>query len=268
MGFYSVLSRYYDEIFPPSPQALAFLREVLTGHRVRKVLDVACGTGRYAVELATWGLKVSALDFAWEMAQQVEEKARAAAVQVEVRVGDMRQVPRYFPGPFHAVLCLGNSLAHLTEKGEIETFFERVHFILRPGGLFILQVVNFDRILSQGIRTLPTIEREGLIFERYYDPGYLPGTIYFRTRLRVDRPPEPPLDYTARTLLRPVRAAELTAWLAEKGFGELELYGDFDRRPHDEEAPAIVVVARKKPEEPKGAKQEAPVVDPAGPEYK
>ncbi|MFB6137736.1 MAG: class I SAM-dependent methyltransferase [Halobacteriaceae archaeon] len=71
----------------------------------RSVLEIACGTGRFTVHLASRGADVTALDISGPMLRQAREKAERAGVDVEFMRGDAARLP--FPDDhFDAVLAM------------------------------------------------------------------------------------------------------------------------------------------------------------------
>ncbi len=138
------------------------------------------------------------------------------------RVGDMRALPPPSDGvPFDAVTCVGNTLVHLADRTEITGFFRQALARLRPGGVLVVQVICYDRILRLRPHGLPTIETKALTFERQY--AYPPDEahIRFQTRLRVKATGDL-LENTV--LLYPATRAELLAALREAGFVRLATY--------------------------------------------
>lgn len=54
------------------------------------------------------------------------------------------------------VISFGNTIEHLPTKESVETFFKAVHKILKPEGLLIVQIINYDRVIDQDITSLPS----------------------------------------------------------------------------------------------------------------
>ena len=92
--------------------AQGWLAPLLAGRRAPHVLDAGCGTGLLSVALARAGARVTAVDFAPQMAQATRQAADAAGVGARVRVitGDLEQAD----GQFDAVVCL-DVLIHYAE---------------------------------------------------------------------------------------------------------------------------------------------------------
>ena len=226
---YKEFSRYYDDIFPAGVNQLDFFKQVFDNLGASRVLDLACGSGNYALEFARWGLQVVAVDSEQEMIRLAREKARKAGLTVDFRTGDMRDLED-IEGKFDVVACIGNSLPHLLTERDIHNALIQMKERLYPGGALILQTVNYDRILKNHITQLPDIvnKKSGLVFTRHYDLRN-DGLIDFKTSLRLNRP-----DGGQRLLgsgqvpLRPLTSKEIKEFLQEAGFIDLQFYGDFN----------------------------------------
>jgi len=103
------------------------------------VLEYGIGTGRIALPLARAGIAVTGIDRSAPMLSALKRHLAAEPEEVRRRVhlvkGDMRKVRlrRRFP----VVLAAFNTILHLAERHEVESFFERVRQHLAPGGRFI-----------------------------------------------------------------------------------------------------------------------------------
>ncbi len=109
---------------------LATLAEPMAG---RRALDLACGTGDIAFELARRGARVTGLDITPRMVELAQSKvstpSRPATAFV---VGDMMALP--FPDAHFDVVTTGYGLRNVPELGGAIREAARV---LRPGGLFL-----------------------------------------------------------------------------------------------------------------------------------
>jgi SAM-dependent methyltransferase len=105
------------------------------GLRGRRVLDVACGTGKSFEPLLDRGFEVTACDGSAEMAALARRRARGRA---RVHVADMRSLPSY--GRFDLVLCLDDAINHLVTGPEVVRALSGMRDNLAPGGLVIFDV--------------------------------------------------------------------------------------------------------------------------------
>ena len=95
MGFYQQISKYYDYIFPASDKAVEFFTKRFIKHKVRSVLDVACGSGNYLQALAEKGYQMTGVDLDLAMVEAAQAKAKANKLNYTVIQGDMAK-PRFY----------------------------------------------------------------------------------------------------------------------------------------------------------------------------
>ncbi|MBD3335144.1 MAG: methyltransferase domain-containing protein [Candidatus Eisenbacteria bacterium] len=96
---------YMDNVFTKNTiREVDFLLDVLALQPGDSILDVGCGTGRHAIELAKRGYEVTGLDLSEEMLKQAEAGARAAGVELNLIHAD---AARFSPAKaYDAVICL------------------------------------------------------------------------------------------------------------------------------------------------------------------
>ncbi|HPC61686.1 MAG TPA: class I SAM-dependent methyltransferase [Verrucomicrobiota bacterium] len=122
-----------------------FLIEALELKPGASVLDVGCGTGRHAIELARRGYCVTGVEISEGMLQQARRHAKAAAVQVHWRREDATvfEVDESFDG----VICLCEGAFGLLSKGQDAlgqplAILRRVAASLRPAARCLFTVLN------------------------------------------------------------------------------------------------------------------------------
>jgi glycine/sarcosine N-methyltransferase len=243
MDFYTSISAYYDRIFPVDPRAVAFLGSGLEpGSRV---LDVACGTGGYSIGLAERGHRVTGIDLDRAMIGRARDRARGLDGPPGFRVMDMLSMTDALKPGFDRIFCIGNSLVHLQRDEQIAKFLSDCLLLLRHRGALIVQIINYDRILSQGLTILPTLhdEAEALEFRRSYDLDRTGGKVLFRTELRIGGKEEQRVIGN-QIPLRIVTEERLRALVRAAGFQSIELFGGFDRRSLDLDSLPLILKAR------------------------
>lgn len=235
--FYDALSVDYD-LFVDWPSRLAYemplLEEHLRRQGARSVLDVACGTGQHAIALAQAGYEVVGVDVSPAMIDRARENAAAAGVEARFAVrgfGELAGLGRQFD----ALLCLGNSLPHLTDPAALAEGLADFHAVLRPGGGLIIQQRNFDRVLACQERYMPpqaaSRGADEWLFVRFYD---FDGADLTFNILRLHRRDGEGWEWRAEaTDLRAWRAEELRRALVDAGFAEPETRGNLAGEPYD-----------------------------------
>lgn len=116
------------------------------GHRPRRVLDLACGTGSATIELKRRGYAVEGVDYSGPMLRI----ARAKAPEIPFHEQDARALS--LTEPFDSVVCLFDSLNYLLEWEGLQAAFAGVARSLSPGGLLVFDL-NAIRALEEGMFT-------------------------------------------------------------------------------------------------------------------
>jgi len=120
------------------------VKEYLTSPEM-KILDVGCGTGRHAINLAAKGYRnITGIDLSPGMVEAARKVAEEKGVSIDFRVCDARELP--FKNEFDAVLCLCEGAFGLLEDDyENYKVLKAVHQSLEKGGIFILTTLNLFR---------------------------------------------------------------------------------------------------------------------------
>ena len=236
--FYDALSVDYD-LFVDWPARLAHELPWLEGQlRVagaRSIVDVACGTGQHAIALAERGLQVTGVDVSPAMIARARENAAASAVVARFEVEGFGELASGLADRYDALLCLGNSIPHMTDSESLEEGLADFSRVLRPGGLLILQQRNFDRVLARRERFMPpqAVSRgeDEWLFIRFYD---FEGAELRFNLLRYHRRAGERWEWRAeQTRLRAWRHDELIATLAAAGFRRIHAYGNLAGERYD-----------------------------------
>ncbi|XP_020012679.1 glycine N-methyltransferase [Castor canadensis] len=141
----------------------AWLLGLLRQHGCQRVLDVACGTGVDSIMLVEEGFSVTSVDASDKMLKYAlkerwnrrQEPAFDKWVIEEANWMTLdKDVPQPVGGGFDAVICLGNSFAHLPDckgdQSEHRLALKNIANMVRPGGLLVIDHRNYDHILSTG----------------------------------------------------------------------------------------------------------------------
>jgi SAM-dependent methyltransferase len=125
------------------------------GLRGRRLLDIACGTGKSFLPLRDRGYSVTACDLSEAMAR----RAAAKAPEARVFVADMRRLGRV--GKFDLVTCLDDALNYLIEEHELLSAFLAMRANLAAHGLALWDV-NTLRMYRTAFATDWIAERDGM----------------------------------------------------------------------------------------------------------
>lgn len=105
------------------------------GLRGRRLLDVACGTGKSFLPYLDRGYEVVACDISPAM---VEVAARKAGGRVKVEVCDMRELPRL--GTFDFICCIDDAMNYVLGYDELVSTFAGFARNLAAGGVVLFDV--------------------------------------------------------------------------------------------------------------------------------
>ncbi len=126
-------------------QEIAFLNYFLHTHTYQKILDVPCSTGRIALQLASKGFEITAMDYNEKLLEIGKQEAIGkVAEEIKWVQGDMRQLN--FEGDFDAVLCLFNSFGYFEDADNL-AFLEGAYRALKPGGCLLIDAHVMETLL-------------------------------------------------------------------------------------------------------------------------
>ncbi|MBN2548929.1 MAG: class I SAM-dependent methyltransferase [Anaerolineales bacterium] len=222
-------------------------RLALPDGKKARVLDAATGTGMHAIALAQRGYPAAGADLSAGMIARARQNAAAAGAAVRFEAAGFGALAQTFGrAAFDAVLCLGSSLPHLLSKADLIAALADFAACLRPGGLFLAQNINFDRVLERKARWgEPRSHRQGQeerLFLRLYD--FDPDGLLTFHVLTLRRDGQDPWALTTTsTRLRPLPQADLQTALGEAGFDQVRWYGSLEDIPFDPASSGNLVCA-------------------------
>lgn len=118
-----------------------FIEREIAFDKAARVLDIGCGTGRHAIELARRGYDVTGVDLSESQLTRAREKARAAGVAVRFEQADARRLD--YRGEFDLVIMICEGAFPLMETDE-ENFaiLANAAAALKPDGRLICTTLN------------------------------------------------------------------------------------------------------------------------------
>jgi glycine/sarcosine N-methyltransferase len=243
MAFYTDISVVYDELFPVSQEQRVLLGSLREDGGVRSVVDCGCGTGAQLMPFATAGLSCLGFDPDPSLVAIARRKL-ATYPKTRIEPGAFADIRRLTSFPSDLLLCLGNSLVHVPRE-EAGKFLSDASSVLSPGGVLLLQILNYERLFNERVTDLPLIRSgDGSVeFRRRYE-WENERRVLFHTALRLSAADEPRIVHN-EIVLHPIYPEELWEMLASAGFSNVNFYGDFARADFHPRSEALVCLARK-----------------------
>lgn len=222
----------YDLVSPADPDMERFYASA-AGGQGRRVLELACGTGRLTLPLARSGAEVTGGDLSETMLDIARQRAAAEGLGVTLLPLDMRDFD--LGRRFDRVIIAANSLLHLTQTDELLSFLASVGRHLHPDGRLIFDIfVPSAWMLSQQANVRQKLgdfhhpELGAITVEETI--AYDPIRQVSRAKWYWSRPEHPDFRQTWLTM-RQIYPQELPLLLERGGFRLVDRFGGFDRSP-------------------------------------
>jgi ubiquinone/menaquinone biosynthesis C-methylase UbiE len=192
------------------------------------LVELAIGDGRVAVPVGeATGKPVIGIDSSPSMLEQARVRAAAAGVELDLRLGDMRDLT--VDEPAGLIYCPFRTLLHVPTWADRRRTFERVAAALRPDGRFAWNAFAFDHRIASRL--------DGQHQERP-----VPHTIHYAVG---DNRIDIQLDGGGRSSLWWASKNEWLGLLDVAGLHLEALYGGFGGEACTDESTEYVFVARR-----------------------
>lgn len=233
------LAAVYDAL-NPSGEDTAFYLE-MAGSSPRTILDMGCGTGLVAVELARLGHTVSGADPAGAMLAIARDRAGGEEVTwIESHAAGLAVDAR-----FDLIVMTGHVFQVFLTDEAINAALRNLRRHLAPQGRLVFETRNLMLRPWEGWtreRTRRQIDILGVgPVEVHYEVTSVDGQLVrYETHFRFG---EEEAAVVAPSALRFTAQEQLASALAQAGFLDVQWYGDWDRSPVMPDSPEIIVDA-------------------------
>lgn len=118
------------------------IRKLIAQTPARLVLDAACGTGRHAQMIHSWGYSVHAADISAAMLNIAKYRVpESPTLAYHLRSFSEKLTPTY-----DFILCTGNSLSLAGSLDQVKEAVQNLIGALNPGGVLLVQVLNLHAL--------------------------------------------------------------------------------------------------------------------------
>jgi SAM-dependent methyltransferase len=243
--FRDVFTDEYLRTLPPNLDQVTerdckFIERSLSLQPGSRILDLACGFGRHALSLAPRKYDVVGLDLSMALLQRGLAEAQRRNLSIKFVHGDMRSMN--FNAIFDGCYLWQTSFGYFDDPTNFKVL-QGVHHSLKPGGRFLLDVVNRDFIVTD----MPSRcwwEGRECIFLEETDFDHVTSTLHTK-RSFIYEDGTPPLEQNSYVRLYSLH--ELLALFPRAGFRVLEVSGELHHRGRflGPNSPRIVILAEK-----------------------
>lgn len=229
---YHLLYQHRDE--KEAEKFISTLMGFLDLEKRSKVLDLACGKGRHAIQLHELGYDVLGLDLSAESiahAKQFEEDG------LRFTKGDMRSLA--LNEQFDLTLNLFTSFGYFKKKGENRAVLKGLANHLRKEGKVVLDYLNVKKV-EKHLPQKENIQREDIVFRisKGIRDGFIVKDIEFSDRGK---------DYHFREFVKFLDLPTFKKYFDQVGLQIIETFGDYELNSFDkEQSDRLIMVAKHK----------------------
>lgn len=125
-------------------QLIVLLEKTLNLNNSSTILDLGCGRGRHALNLARKGYDVTGIDLSEEAIKTAKAKAEKEGLRnICFKVRDMR---RPLPETFDGIVNLFTTFGYFEQDEENTQVLDSIVEMLEPGGIFVLDYMNSTKV--------------------------------------------------------------------------------------------------------------------------
>lgn len=118
-----------------------------------QAIDLGAGFGMHSIPLANLGYSVLAVDSSETLLEVLRGHIGARAITTLRE--DLTSFKRHVGSPVALIVCMGDTLTHLTDRQSVEQLFADVADCLEAGGTFIATFRDYSESLGELNRFIP-----------------------------------------------------------------------------------------------------------------
>jgi SAM-dependent methyltransferase len=248
LAYYGHLAYYRDLLFERNRHIVEttkrqvdfveFALRTYAPHKVREVLDVACGNGRHILELTRRGYNCTGLDYTPEQVQMARARAKREGLSVKLLQSDATKLK--YENRFDVALALF-ILFILPDDDSVLMCLRQVHRALKPGGIMVCNIANpfydgenwyslksIQRGNYFGETRIPGMRSTSIDRVKHFDPVH--GVASWEETIVIEAPDGGHV-FREHEHLRLLTYWDTLHYLHEARFKEINCYPDWKTRP-------------------------------------
>jgi len=214
-------SRKYDEesFVQGTEGECDFIEEEIGHNNSIKILDIGCGTGRHAIELAERGYSVKGIDLSQAQINRAIEKSKAKGLSINFSVADARSLE--FEAEFDLTIMICEGGFSLMETDEMNyQILNNASKALKPKGKFIFTALNGLFPLFHSVKEfISTGADKGQASDNTFD------LMTFRDHSIYETEDDSGNKLSLKCNERYYVPSEITWLLKSMGFSKVDIYG-------------------------------------------
>ena len=143
---YDKIAKFYDDVIGRSFESAHFIKDIINEYNsnASDILELGCGTGS-VLEVLAYDFNVTGIDQSSEMLKIAEKKFSRNGTK---RAEFYRQSIDNFKldRKFDAVICVYDTINHLTRFSQWKKLFRKVNEHLKPSGVFVFDINTLSKL--------------------------------------------------------------------------------------------------------------------------
>ncbi len=211
---------------------------------VKRICEIACGTGSMSTELSLRGYDVTASDISPEMLTEAEYKSRQAGASVRYVSADMRSFSLYSAAD--VCICLLDSMNYLLSPSDFSEAVKSVYKNLANGGLFVFDINSKSKFENTYSDNAYVIENEGVLcaWQNFYNAKSKICDFYLSIFTECEDGRYVRTDEHQRERMYTLRSVKKI--LSDCGFELCGVFSDYDFTEGNEEKDERLYIVAKK----------------------
>ncbi len=201
------------------------------------VLDIACGAGRHALELARLGCTVTGNDLSPFLLEEARREAVKNQLQLTLTCCDMRHIPA--DAHFDLVVQLFTSFGYFERKEDDRLVLGKAYRALKEGGWYVLDLLNPVPLARNLVpHSQKTVGNIFILEKRAFEDDRITKTI------TITPPKGEQLTFSESVRL--YGKNKILLMLLEAGFSVVSIAGNYQGEPFIEnDSPRMMLFCRK-----------------------
>ncbi len=233
------LDLYSEEDIRIAPQQVEGLAKILPLEPGQSILDVCCGYGRHAIELARRGYRVTGIDLSPKQIEVAKRRARREGLLIDFIIGDARKME--FRNEFDITLNLFTSFGYFPDEEENLKMLERIADATIPQGLFLMELWNREKQIKE-FKPKEFEEQKGIKIEKKWKFDPLEGRLNWENTVIFPDGRRESWNHS----IRAYTLVELKKMLDEVGFQLQRVFGDLNGQDYTIDSPNMILISRKR----------------------